>query len=298
MPKLLVTGGSGMLGSYVASQAASTGWETVVTYSTHAPDLPSCEKISLDIREIEAAEKALADLRPDVVIHTAAIAKPNICEERKMDAFQTNVLGTYNMVRAAEKVSAHFIQISTDMVFSGEKNPLRTDDQIAPPNYYGLTKAAAEAAVNASSTSTAIVRTSVIYGPRKFPHLDSFSDKVIENLRNGQPMQAYIDQTRPAVPAWNLAEVLLEIAERRLTGTFHAVCPEPSTRLQFAKRIAREFGFDESLLSPIYMDETTSNAGRPKILVLDTISTQRALNTRLLGFEEGIRALKERMKKG
>jgi dTDP-4-dehydrorhamnose reductase len=73
------------------------------------------------------------------------------------------------------------------------------------------------------------------------------------------------------------------------------VCPEPSTRFQFARRVAREFGLDESLIAPIYMDENPSIAPRPKALVLDTISSQRRLKTRFLGFEEGIIELKKRM---
>lgn len=295
MARLLVTGGSGMLGSYVASQAVSNGWETIVTYSSHVPNLPSCEAVSLNITDPAAVSETIERLRPDAIIHTAAMAKPNDCEERKLDAFQTNVLGTYNLARGADEVSAHFVQVSTDLVFSGEKSPLSTDEPLSPPNYYGLTKAAAEAAVEVMSSSHAIIRTSVIYGPRKFSYLDSFSDKVVESLRSGREMKAYADQTRPAVPAWNLADVLLEVAERRLSGTFHVVCPEPSTRLQFAKRIAREFGLDESLLTPIYMDEVPSVARRPKMLVLDIISTQRILHTRILGFEEGIKELRKRM---
>jgi dTDP-4-dehydrorhamnose reductase len=117
---------------------------------------------------------------------------------------------------------------------------------------------------------------------------------VIDTLRAGREMKAFADQYRAPIPAWNLADVLLEIAEKRLTGIFHAVCPEPTSRYQFARKVAEVFGLDAGLIVPIYMDEVEAIAPRPKVLILDTASTQRALGTRLLGFEEGIAGLRDR----
>lgn len=292
--KLLITGGSGMLGSYTAAQAAERGWETWTTYSGHRVELPGVRMVSLDIRDAAQTAKAVRDIAPDAVIHTAALVKPDECEQHKDTAFAINVLGTANIISAAEQVGAHLVHISTDLVFNGERNPYKTDDIPGPVNYYALTKVAAETAIHASHLNWAIARTSIIYGPRKFPFLESFSDKVIETLRAGKTMNAYEDQYRAPVPAWNLADVLLELAERRLTGIYHAVCPEPTTRLQFARKVAEVFGLDAGLLKPMSMDEVTAPARRPKMLVLDTLSTQAALNTRLLGFEEGVTELRSR----
>lgn len=292
MPNLLVTGGSGMLGSYVATQAAAAGWDVTATYGSNAVELPGVRMVHLDLSD---PWDLVSGLCPDVIIHTAAQAKPDVCEEHRRLAWDTNVIGTDNLIRAAESVRAHFIHISTDLVFSGEHSPYSEDDPLSPPNYYGLTKAAAETAVLASDTPAAIVRTSIIYGPRRFPHLNSFSDKIIESLRAGKPMTAFTDQRRCPIPAWNLADVLLEIAERRLTGIFHAVCPESSTRYEFALKVAEAFGLDTSLIVPATMDQVPSAAYRPATLALDISFTQSRLTTRLLGFEEGIRVLHQRM---
>lgn len=288
MPGLFVTGGSGMLGSYVATQAAAAGWDVTATYGSHAVELSGVRMVQLDLSDPWGL---IGSLHPDVIIHTAAQAKPDVCEQHKRLAWDTNAVGTDNLLRAAECVRAHFVHVSTDLVFSGEHNPYSEGDRLSPPNYYALTKAAAEAAVLASETSAAIVRTSIIYGPRMFPHLNSFSDKIVESLSAGKPMAAFTDQRRCPIPAWNLADVLLEIAERRLAGVFHAVCPESSTRYEFALEVAEAFGLDASLIQPATMDQVPSAAYRPATLVLDTAHTQSCLNTRLLGFEEGITAL-------
>ena len=289
--KILVTGGSGMLGSYTATRAVTQGWDVTATYFGNAVELPGCRMVRLDLAD---PWDAVGSVCPDVVIHTAAQVKPDVCEEQKRLAFDTNVLGTDNLLRAAECVHAHFVHISTDLVFSGEHSPYSEGDILSPPNYYGLTKAAAEAAVLASEIETAIVRASIIFGPRIFPNLNSFSDKIVETLRAGKPMTAFTDQRRSPIPAWNLADVLLEIAELRLTGVFHAVCPESSTRYEFAVKVAETFGLDASLIRPATMDQLPSVAFRPSTLILDTSNTQARLSTRLLGFEEGITGLLQR----
>ena len=277
-----------MLGSYTATRAAAAGWDVTATYFGNAVELAGCHMAHLDLAD---PWDVVGSICPDVIIHTAAQVKPDVCEEQKRLAFDTNVGGTDNLLRAAECVHAHFIHISTDLVFSGEHSPYSEGDLLSPPNYYGLTKAAAEAAVLASETTYAIVRTSIIFGPRMFPNLNSFSDKIIESLRSGKPMTAFTDQRRCPIPAWNLADVLLEIADRKLTGIFHAVCPESSARYEFAVNIAETFGLDTSLIHPATMDQFPSIAYRPRDLILDTSATQVRLSTRLLGFEEGISAL-------
>lgn len=285
-----------MLGSYASVRAAELGWDTWATYSEHRVDLPGCRTLPLDIRDATEVHTALQEIRPQAIIHTAAMVRPDICEQRKADCFSVNVLGTRNLVSAAESVGAFFVHVSTDTIFSGRANPYSLDDPPDPINYYGHSKAAAEAAVRSSKSDSAIVRTSIIFGQRLLPFLESFSDKVIDTLRAGKPFKAYADQYRCPIPAWNLADVLLEIADRRLTGVFHAACPEVTSRLQWSRKIADVFALDQSLIEPMYMDETPTIAPRPSMLVLDTLPTQRMLKTRLLGFEEGILDLAKRMR--
>ena len=281
-----------MLGSYTATQAAAAGWDVSATYGSNAVELPGVRMERLDIADASDVSQLVGRIRPDVIIHTAAQAKPDVCEERKRFAFDTNVRGTDNLVRAAETIGAHFVHVSTDLVFNGEHNPYPEGDRLSPPNYYGLTKAAAEAAVLASDADAAIVRTPIIYGPRMFPNLNSFSDTIIHSLKTGKPMSAFSDQRRCPTPAWNLADVLLEIAERRLTGIFHAVCPESSTRYEFAVKLAETLGLDASLIRPATMGQSPAVAFRPHDLILDTSCTQARLETRLLGLQEGIAILR------
>ena len=284
-----------MLGSYAAVRAAEKGWETWATYHSHPVELPGVQMMELDLADERQVLRAVRKIKPQVIIHTAAQSKPDLCEQDHREADLANTQSTQNVVSAAEAVGAHIVYVSTDLIFPGGDHAFKVDDQPLPQNYYGMTKLAGESAVREAKTGWAIVRTSIIYGPRKFPHLNSFSDRVIEVLRAGESITAFTDQTRCPIPAWNLADVCLEIAERRLTGIFHAVCPQPSTRYEFAVKVAGVFGLNARLIQPTTMDDVPAVAFRPKTLILDTSSTARALNTPLLGFEEGILALKRRI---
>ncbi|MCL6518412.1 MAG: SDR family oxidoreductase [Armatimonadetes bacterium] len=295
MKKLFITGGSGMLGSYAAVQAAEKGWDVTASYRRNAIELPGCRTVQLELSDAERVLEVIASASPNAIIHTAAQAKPDFCEQNKLTAFESNVIGTFNIVRAAEKIGAHLVHISTDTVFNGEKNPYKENDTLSPPNYYGLTKAAAEAAVATSNAGWAIVRTSIIFGPRKFPFQESFSDKIIDALKAGNRIKAYADQYRCPIPAWNLADACLEIVERRLTGIFHVECPNVVSRLEWALKIAEVFNLPKSLIEPMYMDSSPGIANRSKILVLDVSNTVKQLRTPLLGFEESINELKRRM---
>lgn len=295
MKKILITGGSGKLGSYTAAQAAAAGWDTYALYSSHPVEIPGCTMIQADIRNGDEIMQVVSNIHPDAIIHTAAMAKPDECERSKTDTYAVNVTGTTNIISAAESVDAFITYVSTDLIFNGNNSPHKTDDTPGPVNYYGMTKLAGETAVQAARVPWSIVRTSVIYGPRKFAFQESFTDRIVELLSAGKPMAAFVDQYRAAIPVWNLADAILEIASRQLTGAYHVACPELTTRFQFARRVAQEFGLDRLLVEPIYMDSAVQEARRPKMLALDMISTASTLKTPLLTFEEGIHELKKRM---
>lgn len=297
MGRIFITGGSGLLGCHVATQAVECGWDTWATYSGHPVDIPSCRTVNIDIRNQSGLCRLVSDAQPDVILHSAAIAGIEDCEEDKGNAFKINVQGTCNIIAAAEQVRAHLIFISTGAVFNGERNPFKEDDSLSPVNYYGLTKASAEAAVYASCIDWAIVRTSVIYGPSGLPHRQSYSDAIISRLKAGEILDMPADRYRPAVPVWSLGEALLEIAERKLTGVYHAASPDTTSGYQFALGLADVFGMDRSLVKPSFKDTEESNIRSPKVLILDTARTSKILATRFPGFRQGIVELRKRMSK-
>ena len=136
-----------MLGSYTAVLAAERGWETWATCHSHPVELPDVRMMTLDLADTRRVTKAVKQIQPQVIIHTAAQSKPDICEQNRREAHLANTLSASNIVRAAEAVGARIVYVSTDLVFQGGARAYKPDDQTLPPNYYGMTKLAGEEAV-------------------------------------------------------------------------------------------------------------------------------------------------------
>ena len=98
-----------------------------------------------DIRKPQAIAQALAGTRPDWIILAAAYTDVDECESNRDLAFAVNRDGAINIARAAKKIHARLLFLSTDYVFDGSKTtPYETSDKRAPQTIYGKTKAEAE----------------------------------------------------------------------------------------------------------------------------------------------------------
>jgi dTDP-4-dehydrorhamnose reductase len=151
-------------------------------------------------------------------------------------AWQANAEACKHIAISSTDIAAHLIYVSTDYVFNGEKGLYREEDTPNPINYYGYTKLMGEAFVRQYAKSWCIARTSVIYG-------------------------------------WGgtkLAQMLIEIAERRLKGILHTSGASRASRYEFAKKLADTFNLNPNVIAPAKMIELQWKARRPKDLSLDT----------------------------
>ena len=120
--RVLVTGGGGWIGAEIARQVAGFGPSSLTLLDhdeTHlhdaSYDVPGVVPILADVRDAQQMDRVFADVRPDVVFHAAAHKHVPILEQHACEAARTNVLGTFNVVRAAARHGVqHFVGISTD----------------------------------------------------------------------------------------------------------------------------------------------------------------------------------------
>ncbi|MBI4019227.1 MAG: sugar nucleotide-binding protein [Candidatus Aenigmarchaeota archaeon] len=132
----------------------------------------------LDVNREDSVRKYIAKAMPDIVIHLAAMTSVPECERDKSKAWTVNVKGTINMLGACQSANpaCYFMLMSTPCVFRGDKGMYTEDDTPDPDNFYGATKAMAEAAVQAASLKTLIVRGNFV--PReKWPYEGAFTDR-------------------------------------------------------------------------------------------------------------------------
>ncbi len=269
MARLLLTGGSGFLGSQLMD-AAKDRFETFATFFSH----PFAGGLRLDVRDAEAVQAVFETVRPDVVVHTAY--------DKSRDGWQRVIsAGSANVAQAARQIGARLVHLSTDVVFSGERGWYREEDVPDPVTDYGKLKCEAERRVTTHAPNALLVRTSLIYG---LDGTDSHSKFVVDGLRSGTPVRLFTDEYRCPIYVDDLMNALLELIVCDMRGPLHVAGPKRVSRYEFGVLLARFHGHD-----PAGLIATTPEAAgmvRPKDCSLNTDKARIILRTQLRGVSE------------
>ncbi len=287
--RIFITGGSGLLGSKVAEIALERGYDVYSGYNSHEPEFG--EPIKFNLANPDSVVKAIDDVKPDVIIHSAALTDVDKCEVEKELAYKINVEGTKVVAEMTKKLGAFMVYVSTDYVFDGNKGMYKEEDETNPVNYYGYTKLLGEKYCR----DFCIARTCVIYGAKPASGKVNFALWLINKLEKGERVKIITDQFITPTLNTNLAKMLLEIAERKLKGVFHLAGATRVSRFEFAKEIARVFGLDENLIMPAKMSDINWIAKRPRDSSLDTSKAAKYLNEKPYDLMKALKVLKEEM---
>ena len=148
-----------------------------------------------DLTDANAVAATIAASQPDVIIHAAAMSKPDECDNNKEACYLNNVAATKFLLEASLQFQLHFIYVSSDFIF-GENGPHGEDDKAAPLNYYGETKWQSEKLVMQSGLTYTIIRPVFIYGPALENMRPSFLHWVKNNLKQKKKIKVVSDQQR------------------------------------------------------------------------------------------------------
>lgn len=153
--KVALIGADGMLAKMVRCQ-------TPASIDLRQYDLPD-----FDITDYEQISRILGESQPDIIINCAAYTQVDACEKNQDTALSVNGSGPGNLADVANKIGALLVHISTDFIFSGEKQePYLEDDETKPLSVYGSSKLKGEEAIITSGLQAYyIIRTSWLYGP-------------------------------------------------------------------------------------------------------------------------------------
>ena len=224
----------------------------------------------LDISHAPAVGYFLDAYQPEIIINTAAEANVNYCEDHRVECRKVNVGGVRNLLAAAKKHRAYFVQISTDFVFQGNRELYGEEDERLPVNYYGQTKLEAEELVETYPFHWNIIRTVLVFGKEMHYARSNFFTWIYNALKEGKQLMIVNDQYR--TPTWNedLAKGIISLLKHNSTGVDHIAGGEKLSIFEFAYLIAREAGFNPSLLEPVSSASLNEPARRPVKTWLDT----------------------------
>ena len=287
--KVLVTGGSGLLGSAISYHFRDY-YDVISTYTAHKIGIKGCNTLFMDVTEPSNVLSVIRKIKPDVVVHTAALVGMNICEKEPALADRINVEGTRNIVESCRKSNSKIIYISTDYVFDGKKGNYTEEDKPSPINVYGKTKYRGEVLID--TQKDAIIRTS-IYGWNVIKDKRSFSTWIIDDLRNSKQINVFMDNINSMMLVNNLAEALKEFIDKDLNGIMNIASAEIISKYDFALKIADVFELDKELVRPIANGEAPSPDKRPLNVSLSISKARKELKTKLLNVKESLLELKK-----
>jgi dTDP-4-dehydrorhamnose reductase len=274
MKKLLVTGCSGMLGGNLVF-ALQGRYDLYGIYNTSAnPELR--QSFQLDLTDTDRLGDIVAEIRPDAVVHCAALTNVDACEDDYVLARRINALASRNLVEASGS-QTRFIYISTDSVFDGRRGGYSETDLPSPLNSYAKSKLEGEWYVEQESRNYVIIRTNM-FGFNRIKG-QSFAEWIINNLTQRKKINMFTDVVFSAVSVFALVEFINRLTMSDFIGRLNIGVCSPISKYDFGVRLANIFGLDASLISPMSVDEFKFKAKRPKNTSLDISKAKDILGT-------------------
>ena len=238
--KILLTGASGFVGQCISPRLAEQ-FELV-----KAPPYDEVSGEGLDLSDKSATEELIEDVRPNVVVHLAAIKNVGRCEREPDFAWAANVQTTRNLLAANSTSGPHMVFLSSDYVFDGKKGGYTELDRPQPATVYGQTKKEAELLVLAAGGT--VVRSGGLYGPATRPGV--LFSWALEQLKQGQSIEAFTNVFNSPTYVNDLAAALVQMCRHRPGGIYHAAGSERLSRFELLRLLAERLGFDRELIQP------------------------------------------------
>jgi dTDP-glucose 4,6-dehydratase len=286
--KILITGGTGFIGSAVIRLAVRRGHSIVnldaLTYAASEASLsmvatnPRYCFEKADIRDPQALARIFEERQPDCVMHLAAESHVDRSIDCPRDFIETNITGTYNLLEATRNYwvkqgypeSFRFHHVSTDEVYGSlGPNGLFTEETgYDPRSPYSASKAASDHLVKAwhhtYGLPTVISNCSNNYGPYQFP--EKLVPVIILNALAGKPLPIYGDgaNIRDWLFVEDHADALLTVLQKGVVGRKYNIGGENErSNLDLVHSICRILDARCPLITGSYADQISFVADRP-----------------------------------
>jgi dTDP-4-dehydrorhamnose reductase len=224
--------------------------------------------------------QTLDNIKPSAIINASAYTAVDLAESEEEKALEINYSSVEKLSNYCKTRSIHFVHVSTDYVFKGDKgSPYLPDDKYDPVNVYGKTKMQGEQAIKESNANgSCILRTSWVYS--EFG--GNFVASMLRFMQEKEQLTIISDQIGSPTSVDTLARACIASAHNKLSGIHHVTDEGVASWFDFAKSIQR-LGFKHGLLSkaipikPINTVDYPTPAKRPHYSVLSKDSFKAAL---------------------
>lgn len=249
--KILVTGGTGTVSSYVKT-----------VFKDH--DVILTDKRSFDVTKKYKIKRYISKVKPDYIFHFAALTNVDFCEENKNTAKKINAFGTKNIADVCKLYSILLVYISTSAVFKGDTPPLdgySEDDAPDPANYYGQTKLLGEQAIKNTLKEYIIIRAGWMIGGAKKEK--KFLSYITNEIKQAKTIYAVDDKFGTITYAKDLLVFIRKLLLNKKFGLFHYGSKGICSRYEIAK-VVRNIVNKNAKIKPVSSEKFSKRFPAPR----------------------------------
>ena len=285
MTKILVIGGSGLLGSNILYVFQN---KFDITYTVNEADVDFKGK-KLRVNLLENFEE-IKKLQFDVLVNAVALTNVDICEKDPDLAFKLNAQIPEKLARYCKENEAYLIHISTDQIFSGEEEQYDESSKPDPINVYGKTKLQGELAIQniLGEKNFTIFRTN-FFGINCINKL-SFSEWILDSLKNKKEIKMFPDVFFNPVLVQTLVRSIEVFIKNPRFGTFDLTSDRKISKYEFGVLLKDVFNLSWEIKKSS-VDDMDFLARRPKNMFLSNDKIKKVLGIEEIGIEKELEAL-------
>jgi dTDP-4-dehydrorhamnose reductase len=266
--RILVTGASGRLGSYLVDRLIDGPHEVLAWSGTTRGHRGGIRLRPIDLTDESEVAAALEESDPEAVVHAAAVSSAETVYHDTERGAAVNIAATRQLAAWAARNDRQLVFTSTDLVFDGARSWYREEEPAEPVLEYGRTKRAAESFVLAIPRGM-VARISLLFGPTRCGRPGYF-DRALAVSRRGEPQAFFEDEFRTPLDYVTAADVIVRLAESGATGIVHVGGRERLSRFELMSRAVLACGMDPALIRPNRRVDVPLPEPRPADVSLDT----------------------------
>lgn len=256
--KILITGSNGQVGTALLNRASKIDYQCI----------PINRKLWDMAKSPENGNDIILEIKPDLVINTAAYTNVDDAENNKILAHNVNSVSPKFLAKGCKNLNIPLLHISTDFVFNGSKKDTYLETDLANPiNVYGNSKLAGELAIQSETKNALILRTSWVFSKSK----KNFATSILNLVNSKRVINVVNDQFGCPTSSDCIASTIFEIIPiymkniKTKSGIYHYGGMPKVSRYEFAKNIISSANLNPYVkIEPCSSNNYSTEAKRPK----------------------------------
>jgi len=258
--RILITGGSGLLGQYLNIELNKKN-QILTLYNNNIGNAQKFLSEKIELTEFANLDRVIFRFKPEVIIHTAAITDVNIAETMDWQKlFLINVEVTRNIAEICREVGTKLVFTSTDLVYEGIENCKKDEDaKLKPLSLYAKSKLQAEEQIIKVDCEYMILRLSLMFGFGLNHSVNHFS-QTINKLKNGEDVFLFSDQYRSQISLREASRIIsILVKSKNWNEVINIGGKERVSRYELFERYANYAKLDKKLLHPVLLKDSAIN---------------------------------------